>query len=63
VPGITDTPMCETEANMAEDPRAVWDAWAQWALAEQARAELFLIRDATFMAGATLVTDGGFTTR
>lgn len=69
-PGITDTPMCETEANMAEDPQAVWDAWAQWAPAgrwaepaEQAKAVLFLMRDATFMIGAALVTDGGFTAR
>ncbi len=67
-PGITDTPMCEIEANMAPDPEAVLRAWASWAPikrwadpAEQAKAVLFLVRDATFMVGSILVQDGGYT--
>lgn len=67
-PGITDTPMCEEEANMAPDPEAVWKMWETWAPAnrwadpnEQARAVLFLMRDATFAVGSILVSDGGYT--
>ena len=67
-PGITNTPMCEVEANMAPDPQKVWDAWAEWAPIgrwadpeEQAKAALFLLRDATFSVGSVLVTDGGYT--
>ncbi len=67
-PGITDTPMCEEEANMAPDPAAVWAMWETWAPAgrwadprEQAKAVLYLMRDATFMVGAMLVSDGGYT--
>lgn len=67
-PGITDTPMCQAEAEMAPDPAKVWEAWANWAPiarwsdpAEQARAVLFLLRDATFSVGSVLVTDGGYT--
>jgi NAD(P)-dependent dehydrogenase (short-subunit alcohol dehydrogenase family) len=67
-PGITDTPMCEEEANMAPDPDAVWKMWETWAPAnrwadprEQAKAVLFLMRDATFMVGAVLLSDGGYT--
>lgn len=67
-PGITDTPMCEKEANMAPDPQAVWDSWASWAPIqrwatplEQAKAVLYLMRDATFMVGSVLVQDGGYT--
>lgn len=67
-PGITNTPMCEVEANMAPDPQAVWDAWKEWAPIgrwadpeEQAKAALFLLRDATFSVGSVLVTDGGYT--
>lgn len=67
-PGITNTPMCEEEANMAPDPAAVWKMWESWAPAsrwadpsEQARAVLYLLRDATFMVGAVLVSDGGYT--
>jgi NAD(P)-dependent dehydrogenase (short-subunit alcohol dehydrogenase family) len=67
-PGITDTPMCEEEANMAPDPAAVWAMWETWAPAqrwadprEQAKAVLYLMRDATFMVGALLVSDGGYT--
>lgn len=67
-PGITDTPMCEEEANMASDPQAVWKMWETWAPAnrwadpaEQAKAVLFLMRDATFMVGGVLVSDGGYT--
>lgn len=66
-PGITNTPMCETEANMADDPQKVWDAWKEWAPIgrwaepeEQAKAALFLLRDATFSVGTVLVTDGGY---
>lgn len=66
-PGITNTPMCEVEANMADDPQAVWDAWKEWAPIgrwaepeEQAKAVLFLLRDATFSVGSVLVTDGGY---
>jgi NAD(P)-dependent dehydrogenase (short-subunit alcohol dehydrogenase family) len=68
-PGITNTPMCETEANMAPDPQAVWESWKNWAPIgrwadpmEQARAVLYLMRDATFAVGTVLVTDGGYTT-
>jgi NAD(P)-dependent dehydrogenase (short-subunit alcohol dehydrogenase family) len=68
-PGITDTPMCQAEAEMAPDPAKVWEAWATWAPigrwsdpVEQARAVLYLLRDATFSVGSVLVTDGGFTT-
>jgi NAD(P)-dependent dehydrogenase (short-subunit alcohol dehydrogenase family) len=67
-PGITDTPMCDIEANMAPDPAAVREAWASWApiqrwadASEQAKAVLFLMRDATFMVGSILVQDGGYT--
>jgi NAD(P)-dependent dehydrogenase (short-subunit alcohol dehydrogenase family) len=67
-PGITDTPMCQAEAEMAPEPDKVWEAWANWAPiarwsdpAEQARAVLFLMRDATFSVGSVLVTDGGYT--
>jgi NAD(P)-dependent dehydrogenase (short-subunit alcohol dehydrogenase family) len=67
-PGITNTPMCEEEANMAPDPAAVWKMWETWAPAgrwadpsEQAKAVLYLLRDATFMVGAVLVSDGGYT--
>lgn len=67
-PGITDTPMCQAEAEMAPDPQAVWDAWANWAPigrwsdpSEQAKAVLYLMRDATFAVGSVLVTDGGYT--
>ena len=68
-PGITDTPMCHVEAEMAPDPQAVWDSWKEsapigrWAdPTEQARAVLYLMRDATFCVGSVLVTDGGYTT-
>jgi NAD(P)-dependent dehydrogenase (short-subunit alcohol dehydrogenase family) len=68
-PGITDTPMCQIEAEMAPDPQAVWESWKSWAPigrwaqpAEQARAVLYLMRDATFSVGSVLVTDGGYTT-
>jgi NAD(P)-dependent dehydrogenase (short-subunit alcohol dehydrogenase family) len=67
-PGITNTPMCEVEANMAPDPAAVWKMWENWAPAnrwaepaEQAKAVLYLLRDATFMVGSVLVSDGGYT--
>lgn len=67
-PGITNTPMCEEEANMASDPQAVWEMWESWAPAnrwadptEQARAVRFLMCDATFMVGGLLVSDGGYT--
>jgi NAD(P)-dependent dehydrogenase (short-subunit alcohol dehydrogenase family) len=53
---------------MAPEPEKVWEAWANWAPiarwsdpAEQARAVLFLMRDATFSVGSVLVTDGGYT--
>jgi NAD(P)-dependent dehydrogenase (short-subunit alcohol dehydrogenase family) len=67
-PGITDTPMCQAEAEMAPDPAKVWESWENWAPigrwsdpAEQARAVLYLLRDATFSVGSVLVTDGGYT--
>ncbi len=67
-PGITNTPMCQIEAEMAPDPDAVWEAWKSWAPIgrwaepmEQARAVLFLMRDATFCVGSVLVSDGGYT--
>ncbi len=67
-PGITNTPMCRIEAEMAPDPAAVWEAWKSWAPIgrwaepmEQARAVLFLMRDATFCVGSVLVSDGGYT--
>jgi NAD(P)-dependent dehydrogenase (short-subunit alcohol dehydrogenase family) len=67
-PGITNTPMCEEEANMAPDPAAVWKMWENWAPAnrwadptEQAKAVLYLLRDATFMVGSIVVSDGGYT--
>jgi NAD(P)-dependent dehydrogenase (short-subunit alcohol dehydrogenase family) len=67
-PGITDTPMCQAEAEMAPEPEKVWEAWANWAPIgrwsdpmEQAHAVLFLLRDATFAVGTVLVTDGGYT--
>lgn len=69
-PGATKTPMAEEEANMAPDPAAVWKMWEHWAPAdrwadacEQAKAVLYLMRDATFMVGGVLVSDGGFTAR
>jgi NAD(P)-dependent dehydrogenase (short-subunit alcohol dehydrogenase family) len=69
-PGATITPMAEIEANMAPDPAAVWEMWKDWApigrwadASEQARAVLFLMRDATFAVGTVFVQDGGFTTR
>jgi NAD(P)-dependent dehydrogenase (short-subunit alcohol dehydrogenase family) len=68
-PGITNTPMCEAEANQYENPESIWNAWANWAPIrrwadpmEQARAVLYLMRDATFSVGSVLVTDGGYTT-
>ena len=68
-PGITDTPMCQIEAEMAPDPQAVWEAWKSWApigrwaaAEEQAKAVLYLMRDATFCVGTVLVSDGGYTT-
>jgi NAD(P)-dependent dehydrogenase (short-subunit alcohol dehydrogenase family) len=68
-PGITDTPMCQAEAEMAPDPQAVWESWKNWAPIgrwadpmEQAKAVLYLMRDATFSVGSVLVTDGGYTT-
>jgi NAD(P)-dependent dehydrogenase (short-subunit alcohol dehydrogenase family) len=67
-PGITNTPMCEIEANMAPDPAAVWESWKNWAPigrwadpSEQAKAVLYLMRDATFAVGSVLVSDGGYT--
>jgi NAD(P)-dependent dehydrogenase (short-subunit alcohol dehydrogenase family) len=67
-PGITDTPMCQAEAEMAPDPSKVWESWENWAPigrwsdpTEQARAVLYLLRDATFSVGSVLVTDGGYT--
>ena len=46
-PGITDTPMCQAEAEMAPDPAKVWESWENWAPigrwsdpSEQARAVL-----------------------
>jgi NAD(P)-dependent dehydrogenase (short-subunit alcohol dehydrogenase family) len=67
-PGITDTPMCEEEAMMSPDPEETRRAWASWAPArrwadplEQAKAILYLLRDATFAVGAILSQDGGFT--
>ena len=69
-PGATTTPMAEIEANMAPDPAAVWEMWKDWApigrwadANEQAKAVLYLMRDATFAVGSVLVQDGGFTTR
>jgi NAD(P)-dependent dehydrogenase (short-subunit alcohol dehydrogenase family) len=68
-PGITNTPMCQAEADMYEDPGVIWEAWKKWAPIgrwadpiEQARAVLYLLRDATFSVGSVLVTDGGYTT-
>jgi NAD(P)-dependent dehydrogenase (short-subunit alcohol dehydrogenase family) len=67
-PGATETPMAEAEANMAPDPAAVWEAWANWAPigrwstpSEQAKAVLYLMRDATFAVGSVFVQDGGYT--
>lgn len=69
-PGATITPMAELEANMAPDPAAVWEMWKDWApigrwaeASEQAKAVLYLMRDATFAVGTVLVQDGGFTAR
>jgi NAD(P)-dependent dehydrogenase (short-subunit alcohol dehydrogenase family) len=69
-PGATETPMAQAEANMAPDPAAVWEMWQDWApigrwsvASEQAKAVLFLMRDATFSVGSVLVQDGGFTAR
>jgi NAD(P)-dependent dehydrogenase (short-subunit alcohol dehydrogenase family) len=69
-PGATVTPMAEIEANMAPDPAAVWEMWKDWApigrwaeASEQAKAVLYLMRDATFAVGTVLVQDGGFTAR
>jgi len=68
-PGITYTPMCQAEADMYPDPQVIWEAWKKWApinrwadAMEQARAVLYLMRDATFSVGSVLVTDGGYTT-
>ena len=68
-PGITNTPMCQAEAEMAPDPAAVWESWKNWAPIgrwadprEQAKAILYLMRDATFSVGSVLVNDGGYTT-
>ena len=68
-PGITNTPMCQAEADMYPDPQEIWEAWRKWAPInrwaeplEQAKAVLYLMRDATFSVGAVLVTDGGYTT-
>ncbi len=68
-PGITDTPMCQAEANQYPDPQVIWEAWSKWAPInrwadpmEQAKAVLYLMRDATFSVGAVLSTDGGYTT-
>jgi NAD(P)-dependent dehydrogenase (short-subunit alcohol dehydrogenase family) len=69
-PGATETPMAEAEANMAPDPDAVWEMWKDWApigrwsvSSEQAKAVLFLMRDATFAVGSVFVQDGGYTAR
>jgi NAD(P)-dependent dehydrogenase (short-subunit alcohol dehydrogenase family) len=69
-PGATVTPMAEIEANMAPDPAAVWEMWKDWApigrwaeASEQAKAVLYLMRDATFAVGTVFVQDGGFTAR
>lgn len=69
-PGITDTPMCNGDIARSEHPERVRETLQRWAPAlrwatpaEQARAVLFLMRDATFSVGSVLVTDGGFTAR
>lgn len=69
-PGITDTPMCNGDTAMAAYPERAKEMLQRWAPArrwatpaEQARAVLFLMRDATFSVGTVLVTDGGFTAR
>jgi len=69
-PGITDTPMCTAEVEKARDPdraRQALEKWApihRWANAdEQAKAVLFLMRDATFSVGSVLVSDGAYTAR
>jgi NAD(P)-dependent dehydrogenase (short-subunit alcohol dehydrogenase family) len=69
-PGATTTPMAEAEAAMAPDPEAVWEMWKDWApigrwadATEQARAVLYLMRDATFAVGSVFIQDGGFTAR
>jgi NAD(P)-dependent dehydrogenase (short-subunit alcohol dehydrogenase family) len=68
-PGITQTPLLDTEIETSEDPdatRAEFAAWAPIGRAadpvEQARGVLFLASDeSSFAVGTTLLLDGGRT--
>jgi len=68
-PGITNTPLLQSEIDTSPDPAKTqkeYDAWApigrMGAPREIAEAALFLISDAaSFVVGATLLVDGGYT--
>jgi NAD(P)-dependent dehydrogenase (short-subunit alcohol dehydrogenase family) len=68
-PGITQTPLLDTEIATSPDPEATRIEFAEWAPigraadpAEQARGVLFLACDeSSFAVGTTLLLDGGYT--
>jgi NAD(P)-dependent dehydrogenase (short-subunit alcohol dehydrogenase family) len=68
-PGITQTPLLETEILTSPDPAATRAEFAAWAPigrasepVEQARGVLFLACDeSSFAVGTTLLIDGGYT--
>ena len=68
-PGITNTPLLQSEIDTSPDPAATkkaYDAWApigrMGAPREMANVALFLASDeASFVVGATYLADGGFT--
>lgn len=68
-PGITDTPLLQREIDTSPDPEKTRQEYAKWAPIgrmgsprEIARAALFLAsEESSFVVGATLLVDGGYT--
>jgi NAD(P)-dependent dehydrogenase (short-subunit alcohol dehydrogenase family) len=67
-PGTTMTPLIERELETAPDPERMRAELATWGPIgrtaepdEQARGVLFLVAEATYAVGTTLLMDGGFT--
>jgi NAD(P)-dependent dehydrogenase (short-subunit alcohol dehydrogenase family) len=67
-PGTTMTPLIERELETAPDPERMRAELATWGTIgrtaepdEQARGVLFLVAEATYAVGTTLLMDGGFT--
>jgi NAD(P)-dependent dehydrogenase (short-subunit alcohol dehydrogenase family) len=60
---VSDTPMCDSEANMAEDPQAEWEhlgaVGAGWSLGRAGEGRVVPRAQFEFMVGAALVTVAG----